>query len=118
MVRFKDDPVAWRREYFREYIKKNREKHNAHQRQYMRNRTNPEKARRIEDAKAYYRAEFPPIDGVIMNDSRNRFEIYYSRGEKRFMTECYFEASEDCKIHYMAICDLMKEDRDGTDYGS
>jgi hypothetical protein len=114
-----DKQKTYIREYYREYRQTHRAKINNRQKMANRMKSNPDKARRIEEAKAYYRAEFPPIDGIVMNDSRNRFDIYYNRGEKRCVTECYFEVSEDCKIHYTAICDLMKEeDEHGTDYGS
>lgn len=119
MIRFKDDPVAWRREYFREYIKKNREKHNAYQREYIRRKKDPGKARRIEEAKAYYRAELPPIDGVVMSDNRTHMELYYERDGHRFVMEHWFDSAEECAICYTAACDLMKEDEEhGTDYGS
>lgn len=106
-----DKQKTYIREYYREYRQTHRAKINNRQKLKNREKYNPEKARLIEDAKVYYRAEFPPIDGVVMNDSRTRLDIYYNRGKKRFVTECYFEASEDCKIHYTAICDLMKEDK-------
>ena len=97
------------REYYREYRERNRAKVNARQKLANRMRRDPLRAGMIEGVKARYRADFPPIDGVIMDDNRTRLEIYYNRDGKRFVTERWFETSEDRKIHYTAICDLMKE---------
>lgn len=97
------------REYYREYRKHHRAKINARQNLAQRMKNNPDKARRIEDIKTYYRADFPPIDGVIMDANKTRLEIYYNRDGYRYVTERWFEDAGDCAVHYTAVCDLMKE---------
>lgn len=105
-----DKQKTYIREYYREYRQTHRAKINNRQKLKNREKYNPEKARLVEEAKVYYRAEFPPIDGVILDSNKLRFEIYYSRGEKRFVAERYFGSVDDCVIHYTAVCDLMKDD--------
>lgn len=104
-----DKQKTYIREYYREYRQTHRAKINNRQKLKNREKYNPEKARLIEDAKEYYRMEFPPIDGVIIDKDKHRFEIYYNRGKHRFVTERWFEDAENCAIHYTAVCDLMKE---------
>jgi hypothetical protein len=96
------------REYYREYRQTHRAKINNRQKLANRMKSNPDKARRIEEAKAYYRAEFPPIDGVIINDDKSWLEIYYSRAGKRYSSEIWFESPDDCAIHHIAIRDLLR----------
>ena len=97
------------REYYREYRKHHRAEVNNRQKLANRMRSNPDKARRIEEAKAYYREDLPLVDGVIMDADKLRLEIYYDRDGGRYVTEQWFETAEDCKVSYTAICDLMRE---------
>lgn len=97
------------REYYHEYRKHHRAEINNRQKLASRMKNNSDKARRIEEVKAYYRADLPPVDGVIMDANKTRLEIYYNQDGYRRVTERWFEDSADCAVHYTAICDLMKE---------